>query len=164
MKPYTKPSVRSAAKCLVEGCMRTEELANGRSAGGLCAGHRWRKKRGLPLDATPISDSLARRLTPRQMLEEAAVGLAEAEGPDIDGALRRLRYAAVRYANHHAAGQREPRAHELLEVAARGLAEVAAEDDGGYGRALERLCYFACLYTRALGARLTVDATREARS
>lgn len=64
-------------RCLVDGCDREEELVRGRSAGGLCAGHRYRKRRGLPLEVL-LDASKAHRLSHWQMLHEAALGLSEA--------------------------------------------------------------------------------------
>ncbi len=100
--PYVRQS------CLIDGCDRMEELAGGRSTGGLCAGHRNRKKlqnRGLltvPFDS-PLHDGLARRRSPRQGLHEAAIAV-------VDGApMDRLCHAAIIYANYVAtlaAGER----------------------------------------------------------
>lgn len=101
-RAYSTPQVQSrpAEKCLVEGCERLEELASGRSAGGLCAGHRYRKKKNLPLEP-PLHEGLARRQTPRQALTAAVMGLLEvgAEGAAdhlFRLALERVVYAALR--------------------------------------------------------------------
>lgn len=89
-------------RCLVDGCDRLEEMAGGRPAGGLCAGHRYRKKRGLPLEA-PLHAGLARRQTPREALVAAALELgdvpAESSGDAVfRRVVERLTYAAVMYA------------------------------------------------------------------
>lgn len=83
MKSYKPPAVTTRAKCLIDGCDRLEELANGRSAGGLCAGHRYRKKRGLPLEP-PLHEGLARRRGPKEALLEAALRLADVDGDDAE--------------------------------------------------------------------------------
>ncbi len=87
---------RQRQKCLIDGCDRMEELVHGRPAGGLCAGHRHRKKRGLDL-TRPLDPSKSHRLSHWQMLHEAAVVLALAEEEAYQRALDRLRKAAVRY-------------------------------------------------------------------
>lgn len=92
-----------ARECLVAGCQRLEELKGGRpSGGGLCSGHRYRKQRGLPLEP-PLHDGLARRLSPRRALIEAAMALGEvdtAASADVlfRRAVDRLTHAAARYA------------------------------------------------------------------
>lgn len=96
------PGPRLREKCLVDGCDRQEELVSGRSAGGLCAGHRYRKRHGLPLDP-PLHAGLARRLSPRRLLIEAAMALGEVDtAGDQDEAfyraVRRVTNAALRYA------------------------------------------------------------------
>lgn len=104
-RPYASPQVQSrpAEKCLVEGCDRLEEMKAGRpSGGGLCAGHRYRKKKNLPMD-TPLHDGLARRLSPRRALLEAALAMGdvpseEASDPAARRALDRLTHAARVYA------------------------------------------------------------------
>lgn len=82
------------SKCLIDGCDRPEELVHGRSAGGLCAGHRWRKKHGVSLELP-----LRQRRRPRTgLLIEAALVLADADtDADFDRSVDRLRKAAVRY-------------------------------------------------------------------
>lgn len=83
------------SKCLVDGCDHPEELVRGRSAGGLCFGHRWRKKRGLPIEV-PLRRRYRSRRGP---LEAAALALADAtEDREYQRGLDRLRKAAVRYA------------------------------------------------------------------
>jgi hypothetical protein len=88
------------SKCLVDGCDRLEELASGRSAGGLCAGHRKRKVRGLPI-WTPLDSLKAHRHTPRELLIESAIALGDVD-PANDSAwgraIERQCRAAVRYA------------------------------------------------------------------
>lgn len=108
-RPYAKPSVvsrpmRLREKCLVEGCTRFEELAGGRSAGGLCSGHRYRKKHGLPLEGllddakAPGPGGVGRKMSQRQMLSEAALAVADAkDDAEFDRALDRLRKRAERY-------------------------------------------------------------------
>lgn len=104
-RTYVAPQVqsRAAEKCLVEGCERREEMKAGRpSGGGLCAGHRYRKKKGIPLD-TPLHDGLARRLSPRRALLEAALAIGdvpteESSDPAARRALDRLTHAAQVYA------------------------------------------------------------------
>lgn len=79
-------------RCLIDGCTRLEELASGRSAGGLCATHRHRKNHGLPMEA-PINESRARTLTKMQVAFQAAIRLADV--PAEDGVeYRRARDAA----------------------------------------------------------------------
>lgn len=102
MKPYTPPAVTSRSKCLVDGCDRAEELVHGRSAGGLCAGHRKRKQQGRDLEP-PLHAGMGRRESPRRALVHAAMDLADIEtgtDGDIDWrrAVDRLIHAAVRYA------------------------------------------------------------------
>lgn len=104
-RPYTAPQVQSrpAEKCLVDGCERREEMKAGRpSGGGLCAGHRYRKKNALPLEP-PLHEGLARRLTPRRALLEAALAIGdvpteEGSDPAARRALDRLTHAARVYA------------------------------------------------------------------
>ena len=81
--PYRAPRVVSRAKCLVDGCDRLEELANGRSAGGLCAGHRKRKKLQRPIEG-PLNESKAHRRTPRQMVLDAVQRVADADATEDD--------------------------------------------------------------------------------
>lgn len=96
-KPYKPPAVTTRAKCLVDGCDRPEELANGRSAGGLCAGHRYRKKHGLPFEP-PLHEGLARRRSPKASLLEAALRLADVEGnDDFDRAWRNFQFHVRKY-------------------------------------------------------------------
>jgi len=106
-RPYSPPQVSSRAiarpreKCLVDGCDRLEELVSGRSAGGLCAGHRYRKRHGLPLEP-PLHEGLARRRSPRAALIDAAMSLGDVDtDADFDTAFRRavdrLTHAAMRY-------------------------------------------------------------------
>lgn len=98
-KTYQAPK---RERCLVEGCDRLEEMVGGRPAGGLCAGHRYRKKRGLPLEP-PLHEGLARRQKPGEALVAAALELMEAP---TDGkgdetwrrVVERLKYAALVYA------------------------------------------------------------------
>lgn len=98
---WVSPQVQSRAKCLVDGCDRPEELAGGRSAGGLCSGHRYRKKRGLDLEP-PLHEGLAKRRSPRRALIEVALQLGDvATESDSDAEFRRgvdrLTHAALRY-------------------------------------------------------------------
>lgn len=103
-RPYSSPQVssRRREKCLVDGCDRLEEMKAGRPAGGgLCAGHRYRKKHGLPLEP-PLHEGLARRRSPRRALLEAALALGDTStDSDDDSAFRRaldrLTHAAWRY-------------------------------------------------------------------
>lgn len=102
MKAYAPPAVTSRSKCLIDGCDRPEELANGRSAGGLCAGHRKRKQQGRPLEP-PLHAGMGRREAPRRALVHAAMDLGDIDtGTDSDlewrRAVDRLIHAAVRYA------------------------------------------------------------------
>lgn len=95
-----------AQRCLVEGCDRLEELANGRSAGGLCAGHRWRKKRGRPLGG-PLDERRARRLSPSQLVREAIHAYMRAESDEeYDRAFATLMRRLRRY--RHARRGRAP--------------------------------------------------------
>ena len=108
-RAYIGPQVssRPREKCLVDGCDRLEELASGRSAGGLCAGHRKRKQlqaKGLltvPFDS-PLHDGMGRRRSPRRALIDAAMSLGDVDtGADFDADFRRavdrLTHAAMRY-------------------------------------------------------------------
>ena len=97
-----RPVVRS--KCLIEGCDRLEELANGRSAGGLCAGHRKRKVResARPIEE-PLNERIARRVRPRQALRQAVVEVGAVDtGPGGEKAyaraIARVEYYAMRWA------------------------------------------------------------------
>lgn len=96
-------------KCLIDGCPHLEELVKERCAGGLCSGHRYRKKKGLPLEG-PLHEGLGRRLSPRQALLEAALGLVDA--PDTGDAtvarrpMERLTHAALVYAKARRRGSR----------------------------------------------------------
>lgn len=101
--PYTPPTVVTRSRCLIDGCDRWEELANGRSAGGLCAGHRKRKSQGRPLEP-PLHAGMGRRESPRRALVHAAIDLRDIDtdaDSDIEWrrALDRLIHAALRYAD-----------------------------------------------------------------
>lgn len=101
-RAYTSPAVTSRERCLVDGCTRFEELKDGRpSGGGLCSGHRYRKKHGLPL-GPPLHEGLARRRSPRRALLDAALAIGEVDvSSDGDAqfrrALDRLTHAAKVY-------------------------------------------------------------------
>lgn len=110
--PYSPPTITSRSKCLIDGCDRPEELANGRSAGGLCSSHRKRKQQGRPLEE-PIHERMGlqrdgtRRMSPRQALVHAAMDLADIDtgtSSDVDWrrGVDRLIHAAVRYAGARA--------------------------------------------------------------
>lgn len=126
-RAYIGPQVssRPREKCLVDGCDRLEELASGRSAGGLCAGHRKRKQlqaKGLltvPFES-PLHDRMglqadgSRRLSPRQALVQAAMDMADADtSSESDTAWRRgierLVHAAIRYAEARNESERRHR-------------------------------------------------------
>ena len=100
----------NAQKCVVDGCSRDEELVRGRPAGGMCAGHRYRKRKGLPLEP-PIHEGLARNMPPRRALIEAGLALADVP-TDGDGdalmrrAEERLCYAAIAYSATRKKGMR----------------------------------------------------------
>lgn len=101
-KPYKPPAVTTREKCLIEGCALWAELSRGRPIDGLCAGHRYRKRKGLPLE-TPLHRGLGRRQSPRIALLEAALSLGEVDSAvdsdlDFRRALDRLTHAAVQYA------------------------------------------------------------------
>ena len=85
--PYATPKVysRPRERCLVDGCEGLEELANGRSAGGLCAAHRKRKVRSpeRPDFITPIDRAKGGHLGPRQLLLEAALAYSEADADEV---------------------------------------------------------------------------------
>lgn len=67
-------------KCSIGWCERPEELSkSGGPTGGLCSGHRYRKKRGLEMKA-PFHKGLARALSPRGGLIEAALCIARDPG------------------------------------------------------------------------------------
>lgn len=110
-RPYTSPQVHSrpAERCLVEGCERLEELASGRSAGGLCAAHRYRKKRGLPLEP-PVNGALG---TPgktfKAALVEAALRLADVGEDDHAFALAYRRLLWVFFRGVQVSGSRRDR-------------------------------------------------------
>lgn len=104
----TPPRPVARSKCLIDGCDRPEELANGRPAGGLCSAHRKRKQQRRDLEA-PIHERMGlqadgtRRLSPRRALVEAAMDIREMDtGADSDieyrRAVDRLIKAAMRYA------------------------------------------------------------------
>jgi hypothetical protein len=107
MAPVEVVPLHPRQKCLIEWCDRLEELANGRSAGGLCSGHRKRKQQGRPLDA-PLHERMGRqsgnvrRQSPRRALLEAAlqIGDVSTEGSSdvaFRRALDRLTHAARVY-------------------------------------------------------------------
>lgn len=98
-KPYAKPAVLSREKCLLfDSCGNLEELVNGRSAGGLCAAHRRRKRKQQSLEQ-PLNLSRSRRMSKFQVLCEAALAFSEADGEDAYArAVDRLRKAAMRWA------------------------------------------------------------------
>ncbi len=86
-------------RCLIAGCERPEEAA------GLCAGHRYRKRRGIPLDETPLRE----RLTPRERVLEAAKALLDADAEDrraYHAAWSRLRAAARDWLDAGRSGRR----------------------------------------------------------
>lgn len=91
---YSPPQVTSRPResCLVDGCPNLEELANGRSAGGLCAAHRKRKQRrpDRPDFTTPIDASKSRRLGPRALLLDAVLAWADAEPEQLAARTYRL--------------------------------------------------------------------------
>jgi hypothetical protein len=87
-------------QCSVDGCERV--FVPGRSGGGrgMCGTHYQRWRRGTPL-TTPIHRY---RVEAIESLREAALAYAEAEtADDLDRAERRLRGAAVTFANREAA-------------------------------------------------------------
>ncbi len=72
--------------CTVPGCSNEEE------AGGLCFGHRYRKKHGLPM-----SPPLRERTTPWGRVQEAVLAIADADSEndaDYHASKARLRAAA----------------------------------------------------------------------
>jgi hypothetical protein len=103
--------VAAVSKCLIEGCDREEETKAGRPNGGLCAGHRWRKKaiamghyKGRLED--PISDAKAGRLSKMQLFLAAVHRYADASSESIDDleyrrALKALHKARRRLCGHH---------------------------------------------------------------
>lgn len=124
-RSYSPPQVssrsvtRTREKCLVDGCDRLEELASGRSAGGLCAGHRKRKQqqaKGLltvPFES-PIHEGMGRRRSPRAALIDAAMSLGDVDtDADFDTAFRRavdrLTHAAMRYREARRLSERKGR-------------------------------------------------------
>lgn len=91
-----------ADQCRQPDCDRDEEMANGRSTGGYCAGHRYRKRRGLPMEP-PLHDGLARRRPAHLALIEAALNLAdcpneESADPEFRRRTQLLAHAALVYA------------------------------------------------------------------
>lgn len=91
-----------AQKCLQEGCERREEMVDGRSAGGYCAGHRYRKRRGLPMEP-PLHEGLARRRPAFDALLDKAIQLGdtptdEAADPEFRRNVQQLVHAALVYA------------------------------------------------------------------
>jgi hypothetical protein len=151
----------SAEKCLVDGCERREELKDGRPAGGgLCAGHRYRKKlqaQGklrVPFES-PIADALGRQLTAWEAVVDAAVTLRDAPAEELESALRSLRWAATRapWPTIDASGYT---AAELLRVAAANFAD-APDGDRRFHNA-ERLLRFALHIYSTKRRRLTAKA------
>ncbi len=70
--------------CLIPGCNKPEE------AGGLCAGHRYRKKHGLSL-STPLRET---DLSPYELVLEAIREMGNYDGPEREHAWKaRLRNA-----------------------------------------------------------------------
>lgn len=91
-----------AQKCLQEGCVRLEEMVDGRSAGGYCAGHRYRKRRGLPMEP-PLHEGLARRRPAFDALLDKAIQLGdtptdESSDPEFRKNVQQLVHAALVYA------------------------------------------------------------------
>ncbi|MFT3708028.1 MAG: hypothetical protein QM817_10265 [Archangium sp.] len=160
---YAKPRVvsRPREKCAIADCPRLEELANGRSTGGLCAGHRYRKKRQrqleegaiagktgprMPAFEAPIDDALGRRRgAAEEELVVAAVELREARGPLAQRAAQsKLRFWADRFgAEIHASRRRAPSfiPRGALALAARAVAD--AEGTAEYRMAIGVLKFWA---------------------
>lgn len=91
-----------AGPCLIDGCTRLEEMTVTGSTGGLCSGHRHRKRYGLPMEP-PLHEGLARRRSPKQSLVEAALAYGDAptggDGDEMERKLlARLLHAARVYA------------------------------------------------------------------
>jgi hypothetical protein len=91
----------SRERCIIDGCLRFAELSRGRPINGMCAAHRYRKRRGLAL-TPPIDEDLSRKkfehagrsglnrwAVLKSDLVEAAVALVDA-GEDDRLAYRRL--------------------------------------------------------------------------
>lgn len=94
MKRYSKPTVVTRQKCLVDGCERLEELSGGRPAGGLCSTHRKRKVRRRWSDA-PIRSYGAR---PRAAIVEGIYEVADADSDEeFERALERFFKRIQRY-------------------------------------------------------------------
>lgn len=101
-------------KCLWGDCPLLEEMVNGRSAGGYCAGHRYRKRRNLPMD-TPISEALGRRQSPLEGLKEAAFRLADCPTDEAaDPEFRRRVQMLIHYALVYAPTRKGPPRRELV--------------------------------------------------
>lgn len=78
-------------RCIADGCRKPAEPNR-----KYCSGHRKREKQQKPIEATPLRGWGA---NPGAYLEAKALEYAEAEGERETGlARKRLRYAAVRYA------------------------------------------------------------------
>lgn len=77
-RAYAKPSVVTRERCSVADCENYEELARGRSNGGMCSGHRKRAQLGLPL--TPLRVWTRGRRRKRRLLLELVLRFVEADG------------------------------------------------------------------------------------
>lgn len=93
-RTYAPPAVKSRPRerCLIDGCENLEELANGRSAGGLCAAHRKRKQLNpeRPDFERPIDHAKGRKLGPRRLLLDAVMAFADAEPDELDAKIYTL--------------------------------------------------------------------------
>lgn len=88
---------RPRGLCSVADCPNLEEFSRGRRLNGLCYGHRYRLKRGLPI-SEPLSETLGHKLSPWQMLHDAALEVAAADDDaEYKLACGRLKTAAKRF-------------------------------------------------------------------
>lgn len=68
--------------------------------GTLCRTHYWRRQHGKPMDAPIAATGRGSRRTPKQVLLDAALALADADSADdsaFERCWHRLRMAAARY-------------------------------------------------------------------
>lgn len=87
-------------RCVIDGCERLEELANGRPTGGRCAAHRKRKHTATRLTLTsPVVSRFWKRRDGLEALLESALAYADVDADEAyTAAVLRLKRAALRYA------------------------------------------------------------------
>lgn len=114
----------AAQKCLQDGCEQLEEMVDGRPAGGYCTGHRYRKRRGLPMEP-PLNEGLARRRPAHEALLHASHRLwdcstDEASDTEFRRRVQLLVHAALVYAR-----TRKEQPRQSLVAGPRGLVEMS---------------------------------------